>query len=297
MRKSFALKERIAPGWYGVRYDQCRTWRRLETANFEVVVSLGYAYAKVTRINADLFRSIVGKDAGRLRLKEIDVERVINSTIARSAIERYPGSKQSGSFTYKDILELLSKQGFKCNGCDDNINCNFSIDHIYPVSRGGSNHLDNIQLLCKPCNSSKCDRTMSEWVTDSDRCARKWGNGARMIPQGRRFDDNTTKIQETFFPMALWLRKHDPLASPLLRRQIEKRGTPPTDADLIDLGYPVDKFGLPIDDPSGYTKQMKAWWDEVGPIKEAEELRVRKVMWDKLDDIGKQKFAKMDPYK
>lgn len=37
------------------------------------------------------------------------------------------------------------------------------IDHITPVSRNGTNELDNLQLLCRSCNASKGAKTMSEW--------------------------------------------------------------------------------------------------------------------------------------
>ena len=35
---------------------------------------------------------------------------------------------------------------------------NFTVDHIVPQSRGGTDHLDNLQLLCAACNSLKGDR-------------------------------------------------------------------------------------------------------------------------------------------
>ena len=35
---------------------------------------------------------------------------------------------------------------------------NFTIDHVVPQSRGGTDHLDNLQLLCGACNSLKGNR-------------------------------------------------------------------------------------------------------------------------------------------
>ena len=40
---------------------------------------------------------------------------------------------------------------------------NLEIDHIIPVSRGGTNDRENLQLLCRTCNRSKWAYTMEEW--------------------------------------------------------------------------------------------------------------------------------------
>ena len=36
-------------------------------------------------------------------------------------------------------------------------------DNMLPRSRGGTDHPDNLQLLCSGCNRSKGDKTMAEW--------------------------------------------------------------------------------------------------------------------------------------
>ena len=36
----------------------------------------------------------------------------------------------------------------------------FEVDHVIPQSRGGTDHIDNLQLLCNSCNRIKGNRTM-----------------------------------------------------------------------------------------------------------------------------------------
>lgn len=39
----------------------------------------------------------------------------------------------------------------------------FHIDHIVPLSKGGNNKDENLQLLCRKCNMAKGSMTMEEW--------------------------------------------------------------------------------------------------------------------------------------
>lgn len=38
----------------------------------------------------------------------------------------------------------------------------YTIDHIHPKSKGGKNHVDNYQLLCKVCNEDKSDKVSGD---------------------------------------------------------------------------------------------------------------------------------------
>ena len=52
-----------------------------------------------------------------------------------------------------------------CVGCGDTPRFElFHIDHIQPTSRGGQDDIENLQLLCGYCNSSKQGKTMAEWI-------------------------------------------------------------------------------------------------------------------------------------
>ena len=63
----------------------------------------------------------------------------------------------------------VSKTNRKLTYIRDNYSCvycgskkNLTVDHIIPVSRGGSNELSNLMTLCVWCNSKKSDQMPKE---------------------------------------------------------------------------------------------------------------------------------------
>jgi len=63
------------------------------------------------------------------------------------------------------LLALIDRDGYVCQecGCSEGL----EVDHIIPLSRGGGDDLNNLQLLCKPCNSRKQDK-MPEMAGEQD---------------------------------------------------------------------------------------------------------------------------------
>ena len=56
---------------------------------------------------------------------------------------------------------LFGQQEGVCNGCRTEFPFRiFEVDHVIPQSRGGTDHLENLQLLCPSCNRIKGDRPM-----------------------------------------------------------------------------------------------------------------------------------------
>jgi len=60
---------------------------------------------------------------------------------------------------------LFGQQEGLCNGCRIAIPFqNFTIDHRTPKSKGGTDHIGNLQLLCNACNSKKGAGTHAELI-------------------------------------------------------------------------------------------------------------------------------------
>lgn len=76
-------------------------------------------------------------------------------------------NQNGGVFTDLDIDALILKQNKRCAACGKRRK--LTVDHVVPVTKGGSNDPSNLQLLCKPCNSSKGVRDHDEWLSTQKR--------------------------------------------------------------------------------------------------------------------------------
>ena len=66
-------------------------------------------------------------------------------------------TQAGGSYTASEFKDLCCHFGNKCLCCGRN-DVKLTADHVVPVSRGGTSNIENIQPLCRACNSSKRDR-------------------------------------------------------------------------------------------------------------------------------------------
>lgn len=71
-----------------------------------------------------------------------------------------------GKHSYEQWVQLKYEYRFMCPYClryEPEIA--LTKDHIIPISKGGSNYIDNIQPLCQPCNASKSNKIQEHYHT------------------------------------------------------------------------------------------------------------------------------------
>jgi len=72
-------------------------------------------------------------------------------------------------------VEIAERDGYQCNACKCETprklrgTCEDSapeLDHVHPLSKGGSHTADNLQILCRLCNQMKSDKPMSVYMRE-----------------------------------------------------------------------------------------------------------------------------------
>lgn len=69
-----------------------------------------------------------------------------------------------GVITKEEIAAKFDAQHGRCAYCGVHLTTEFDVDHVFPMSRGGMNTVENIAVSCHGCNASKGSLTVAEWV-------------------------------------------------------------------------------------------------------------------------------------
>lgn len=92
----------------------------------------------------------------------------IRVTAAKRWIKRQRGISAA---VRRDVLSAEA-----CAYCGDYAT---AVDHVIPVSRGGTNDRANLTPACRPCNEEKLDFTPDEWRAWREETGRPWPPVAR----------------------------------------------------------------------------------------------------------------------
>lgn len=95
--------------------------------------------------------------AKRERAKHADAYRLYGRVNAAKR-RRAPGS-----YTPADVKRQYDAQRGKCYYCRNAVGDQYHVDHVIPVTRGGTHDPSNLVIACPSCNRHKNDRMPHEW--------------------------------------------------------------------------------------------------------------------------------------
>ena len=114
----------------------------------------------VSNINSDLLSKVEKYKKDDETVIEF-IENAILKSLPKEALSQEELKEINRRRNIKDTTRysVLERAGFKCQCCGikplKNNDVILHIDHIIPYSLGGSDNIDNLQVLCNKCNISK----------------------------------------------------------------------------------------------------------------------------------------------
>ncbi|RQM94427.1 hypothetical protein COR53_07845 [Staphylococcus pettenkoferi] len=82
-------------------------------------------------------------------------------------------ARKNGQFDADiDIYKLIERDGGRCYLCGDDVlfSYNFNhpkyptIEHVVPISKGGTHSWDNVMVACRDCNTRKKTKSLEDFL-------------------------------------------------------------------------------------------------------------------------------------
>lgn len=110
------------------------------------------------RARVERVRNPGGQKIRQKRYAERNREKLREHTRSRRAKLK----NASGSHTAEDIRAQYERQNGLCYWCNKTLD-KYHVDHLIPLSRGGSNDPPNLVVACPTCNMSRNNKLPHEW--------------------------------------------------------------------------------------------------------------------------------------
>jgi 5-methylcytosine-specific restriction endonuclease McrA len=115
------------------------------------------------------------KNNNRKKVNRLEPEGIVRQKVERFLNEKLKDFKRGKSYlptnssiVYKEAIALIKNNPY-CYLTGRKLNLedrkSYSLDHIIPLSKGGSNELDNMGLTCRDANQSKWELSVEDYLT------------------------------------------------------------------------------------------------------------------------------------
>lgn len=91
-------------------------------------------------------------------------ERTKDKSFEKARRRRAQKMQAEGEYKLSDVNRIYGQQKGKCANCRVQLRDKYHIDHIIPLSKGGTNYPKNLQILCGTCNRKKYNHDPIEWA-------------------------------------------------------------------------------------------------------------------------------------
>lgn len=144
----------IGRRFYHACPEKSREWGRAHT---EEVRAIKKAYRAA---NADKLRAIrrawIAANPEKHRARKVAYRKAhVDQFRAYTRCRRARKRNAKGVHTAADVAAQFTAQRGRCYWCGKKVGKKYDVDHVIPLSRGGSNGPDNIVIACPHCNRTK----------------------------------------------------------------------------------------------------------------------------------------------
>ncbi len=115
-------------------------------------------WERIKKSKAEYFQAIKNNPEfrnSRKISKQVNYSKNPEKILAKNQqyVKRLKGAP--GYHTEKQVKNLFAKQSGRCYYCKRNLQAKYQKDHFIPLSKGGTNYIENIRIVCGECNASK----------------------------------------------------------------------------------------------------------------------------------------------
>lgn len=130
-------------------------------------VSRGLSYAEARRVVRFRWDQMTDEVIAGLRVgvRKVRGRWVLSERCPDGVVRTFTASDKPGTSSFRRPIaaqvrfSVLERDGFRCRYCGEgSADARLHVDHVKPVSKGGTDDLDNLVTACEGCNLGKLDR-------------------------------------------------------------------------------------------------------------------------------------------